>query len=59
MQNKVIEKRIDMSILACKFIGSALLAFVLSDTSHKLLPYIIVLLLIIIGLKATKKVWND
>jgi len=53
-----VSKKIDMLILGIKLIASILVAFILSDTSHKLLPYVIVLLLTVIGLKATKKVWD-
>jgi hypothetical protein len=54
-----VNKKIDILILGIKFIISILVAFILSDSGHKLLPYVIALLLTIIGLKATKKVWND
>ena len=54
-----MNKKIDMLILGIKLISSVLVAFILSDTSHKLLPYVIVLLLMLIVLKSTKKVWND
>ena len=43
-------------ILGNKFIVSILVAFVLADSNHKLLPAIITLLLITIGLKITKKI---
>jgi hypothetical protein len=54
-----VNKKIDILILGIKLIASILVAFILSDSGHKLLPYVIVLLLTIIGLKTTKKVWND
>ncbi len=54
-----MNKKIDILILGIKLIVSILVAFILSDSGHKLLPYVIVLLLTIIGLKTTKKVWND
>ena len=54
-----MNKKIDMLILGIKLISSVLVAFILSDTSHKLLPYVIGLLLSIVGLKATKKVWKE
>ena len=53
-----MKKKIDMIVLGCKLIASVLVAFILSDTGHKLLPYVVVLLLTIIGLKITKKVWD-
>jgi len=53
-----VNKKIDILILGIKLIASILVAFILSDSGHKLLPYVVVLLLTIIGLKATKKVWN-
>ena len=46
---------INKMILGNKFIVSILVAFVLADSNHKLLPAIITLLLITIGLKITKK----
>jgi len=55
----LVKDKIDKFILGGKFLVSVLVAFVLNDTSHKLLPYIITLLLIIIGLKITKRIWND
>ena len=54
-----MSKKIDMLVLGCKLIASILVAFILSDTSHKLLPYVVGLLLTIVGLKLTKKVWDD
>jgi|TARA_Y100000361_G_C11097730_1_gene310106 hypothetical protein len=54
-----VSKKIDMIVLGCKLIASVLVAFILSDTGHKLLPYVIGLLLTIVGLKLTKKVWDD
>ena len=53
-----MSKKIDMLILGIKFLASILVAFILSDSGHKLLPYVVVLLLTIIGLKITKKVWD-
>ena len=50
---------INKIILGNKFIVSILVAFVLADSNHKLLPVIITLLLITIGLKITKKIYND
>ena len=54
-----MKNMIDKIILGNKFLVSVLVAFVLGDSGHKLLPYIIILLLISIGLKATKKIYND
>jgi len=55
----LVTNKIDKFILGNKFLISILVAFVLNDTNHKLLPYIIILLLITIGLKLTKRIWND
>jgi glycerol uptake facilitator-like aquaporin len=54
----LVKNIINKMILGNKFIISILVAFILSDTSHKLLPYVIGFLLFTIGLKATKKIWN-
>ena len=55
----LIKDYLDKIIVCSLFLNSILIAIILSQTSHKLMPTIIIGLLITIGLKITKKVWND
>jgi len=54
----VVKDYIDKLVVCSLFVNSVLIAIVLSQTSHKLMPSIIICLLFTIGLKATKKVWE-
>ena len=55
----MVKDYLDKIIVCSLFVNSILFAIILSQTSHKLMPTIIIGLLITIGLKITKKVWND
>jgi hypothetical protein len=53
-----VKDYLDKLIVCSLFVNSILIAIVLSQTSHKLIPAIITCLLFTIGLKITKKVWD-
>ncbi len=50
---------IDKMIVSSLFINSILIAVVIAQTSHKLTTAIYMGLLVTLGLKITKRVWDD
>ena len=54
-----MKKIFDKLIISSLFINSILIAIVLGQSSHKLMPAITIGLLVTIGIKITKRVWND
>jgi len=54
-----VKKTLDKLIVSSLFVNSILIAIILSHSSHKFMSTLIVGLLVTIGLKVTKRMWDD